>query len=143
MSAGGGTRTAEAMHYLASRLVTTVLIVLGAMLLLFTLSAVVPGDPATTLLGPQATPCAGFPHCGAAAKGTEGALASSPSPGGLCPDLLLPTETRVASRAGYGAPVSEAIMARSATQFERRDVFARRGLTPWAWNATILESNGD
>ena len=44
------------MRYLASRLVTTVLIVLGAMLLLFTLSAVVPGDPATTLLGPQATP---------------------------------------------------------------------------------------
>jgi peptide/nickel transport system permease protein len=33
-----------------------VLIVIGAMLLLFTLSAVVPGDPATTLLGPQATP---------------------------------------------------------------------------------------
>ncbi len=32
------------------------LIVVGAMLLLFTLSAVVPGDPATTLLGPQATP---------------------------------------------------------------------------------------
>ena len=56
MSAGEETRTAEAMHYLASRLVTTVLIVLGAMLLLFTLSAVVPGDPATTLLGPQATP---------------------------------------------------------------------------------------
>jgi peptide/nickel transport system permease protein len=40
----------------ADRLVTTVLIVLGAMLLLFTLSAVVPGDPAVTLLGPQATP---------------------------------------------------------------------------------------
>ena len=32
------------------------LIVIGAMLLLFTLSAIVPGDPATTLLGPQATP---------------------------------------------------------------------------------------
>jgi len=30
--------------------------VLGAMLLLFTLSAVVPGDPATALLGPQASP---------------------------------------------------------------------------------------
>ena len=43
MSAGEGTRTAEALHYLASRLVTTLLIVLGAMLLLFTLSAVVPG----------------------------------------------------------------------------------------------------
>jgi peptide/nickel transport system permease protein len=33
-----------------------VLIVLGAMLLLFALSALVPGDPATALLGPQATP---------------------------------------------------------------------------------------
>jgi peptide/nickel transport system permease protein len=44
------------MRYLASRLVTTVLIVFGAMLLLFTLSAVIPGDPATVLLGPQAAP---------------------------------------------------------------------------------------
>ncbi|MGG5819975.1 ABC transporter permease [Falsiroseomonas sp. HW251] len=43
-------------RYLASRLVTSVLIVLGAMLLLFALSALVPGDPAATLLGPQATP---------------------------------------------------------------------------------------
>jgi peptide/nickel transport system permease protein len=46
----------ETARYLASRLVTTVLIVLGAMLLLFTLSVVVPGDPAVTLLGPQASP---------------------------------------------------------------------------------------
>ena len=46
----------ETARYLASRLVTTVLIVLGAMLLLFTLSAVVPGDPASSLLGPQVTP---------------------------------------------------------------------------------------
>jgi peptide/nickel transport system permease protein len=44
------------IRYVGSRLLTTVLIVIGAMLLLFTLSAVVPGDPATTLLGPQATP---------------------------------------------------------------------------------------
>ena len=43
-------------RYLASRLVTTVLIVLGAMLLLFTLTTLVPGDPAATLLGPQASP---------------------------------------------------------------------------------------
>lgn len=43
-------------RYLASRLVTSLLIVLGAMLLLFALSALVPGDPAATLLGPQATP---------------------------------------------------------------------------------------
>ena len=35
---------------------TTALIVLGAMLLLFVLSSLVPGDPATALLGPQATP---------------------------------------------------------------------------------------
>ncbi len=46
----------ETARYLASRFVTTVLIVFGAMLLLFTLSAVVPGDPASALLGPQATP---------------------------------------------------------------------------------------
>jgi peptide/nickel transport system permease protein len=48
---GGGT-----LGYLASRLLTTLLIVLGAMLLLFTLSAIVPGDPAAALLGPQASP---------------------------------------------------------------------------------------
>ena len=54
--AAGRTRAQETWAYLASRLVTTVLIVFGAMLLLFTLSSIVPGDPATTLLGPQATP---------------------------------------------------------------------------------------
>lgn len=48
---GGGT-----LQYVASRLVTSVLIVVGAMLLLFALTALVPGDPAATLLGPQATP---------------------------------------------------------------------------------------
>ncbi len=46
----------ETLRYILSRLVTTVLIIFGAMLLLFTLSAIVPGDPAVTLLGPQATP---------------------------------------------------------------------------------------
>lgn len=46
----------ETLRYLASRLVTTVLIVFGAMLALFTLSSIVPGDPATALLGSQATP---------------------------------------------------------------------------------------
>jgi peptide/nickel transport system permease protein len=46
----------EIGRYLASRVITTLLIVLGAMLLLFTLSAIVPGDPATALLGPQASP---------------------------------------------------------------------------------------
>lgn len=48
--------TSESARYLASRLVTTVLIIFGAMLLLFSLSALVPGDPAITLLGPQASP---------------------------------------------------------------------------------------
>jgi peptide/nickel transport system permease protein len=46
----------ETARYIASRLVTTAAIVFGAMLLLFTLSAIVPGDPASALLGPQATP---------------------------------------------------------------------------------------
>ena len=44
------------MSYLASRLVTTALTVLGAMLLLFALTALIPGDPAAILLGPQASP---------------------------------------------------------------------------------------
>ncbi len=46
----------ETLRYLASRLITTVLVVFGAMLLLVTLSSIVPGDAAATLLGPQATP---------------------------------------------------------------------------------------
>ena len=46
----------DTVRYLTSRLVTTVLIVFGAMLLVFTLSSIVPGDPAATLLGPQASP---------------------------------------------------------------------------------------
>lgn len=46
----------ESLRYLASRLITAVLIVLGAMTLLITLSSIVPGDPAAALLGPQATP---------------------------------------------------------------------------------------
>ncbi|MDQ0511738.1 ABC transporter permease [Ancylobacter amanitiformis] len=46
----------ETLRYVASRLATTFLIVLGAMILLFALSALVPGDPATALLGPAATP---------------------------------------------------------------------------------------
>jgi len=56
MLARGSPRLNETLRYLGSRLVTTVLIVIGAMLLLFTLSSIVPGDPATTLFGPQATP---------------------------------------------------------------------------------------
>lgn len=46
----------ETARYVANRLLTTFLIVLGAMFLLFALSALVPGDPATALLGPSATP---------------------------------------------------------------------------------------
>lgn len=48
--------TGGTARYLASRLLTTALIIIGAMVLLFALSAIVPGDPAAALLGPQATP---------------------------------------------------------------------------------------
>ncbi len=41
---------------MAEKVSTTVLVVFGAMLLLVTLSSIVPGDAAATLLGPQATP---------------------------------------------------------------------------------------
>jgi peptide/nickel transport system permease protein len=51
-----GLANAPMARYLVSRLGTTVLIIFGSMLVLFSLSAIVPGDPATTLLGPQATP---------------------------------------------------------------------------------------
>jgi len=44
------------LGYVGSRLLTTVLTVLGAMLLLFALTVLVPGDPAAILLGPQASP---------------------------------------------------------------------------------------
>ncbi len=44
------------MTWFATRLLTTTAVLIGAMLLLFTLSAVVPGNPADTLLGPQASP---------------------------------------------------------------------------------------
>jgi peptide/nickel transport system permease protein len=56
MSVAGAARGGGTMRYVVSRLVTTVLIVVGAILLLFALTAIVPGDPATTLLGPQASP---------------------------------------------------------------------------------------
>ncbi|MFO0996297.1 MAG: ABC transporter permease [Alphaproteobacteria bacterium] len=42
--------------YAASRVLTSPLIALGAIALLFALTLLVPGDPATTLLGPRATP---------------------------------------------------------------------------------------
>ncbi len=47
---------ADTARYLVSRLITTALIVFGAMVLLFALTSLVPGDPAAILLGPQATP---------------------------------------------------------------------------------------
>ena len=40
------------------RLLTVVLTILSAMLLLFVLTTLVPGDPATALLGPEASPAA-------------------------------------------------------------------------------------
>jgi len=43
-------------RYILGRLLTTALVVLGAMLLLFALTVLVPGDPASALLGPQASP---------------------------------------------------------------------------------------
>ncbi|MBM3571399.1 MAG: ABC transporter permease [Alphaproteobacteria bacterium] len=43
-------------RYLASRLVTTALIVIGAMVVLVGLTGLVPGNAADVLLGPQATP---------------------------------------------------------------------------------------
>ncbi len=44
------------LRYVLGRLLTTALVVLGAMLLLFALTVLVPGDPAAALLGPQASP---------------------------------------------------------------------------------------
>ncbi|MSP51526.1 MAG: ABC transporter permease [Alphaproteobacteria bacterium] len=45
-----------ALRYFTSRLITTALVILGAMILLFALTLLVRGDPASVLLGPQATP---------------------------------------------------------------------------------------
>ncbi len=51
-------------RYLASRLVTTALVVVGAVTLLFSLTLLVPGNPAEVLLGPRASPeaVAAFAH---------------------------------------------------------------------------------
>jgi peptide/nickel transport system permease protein len=46
----------EPLQYLLSRLVTTVVVVAGAIVLLFALTLLVPGNPAQVLLGPRATP---------------------------------------------------------------------------------------
>ena len=53
MSARGG---GGPLAYAASRLFTTALIALGAMALLFSLTLLVPGNPADVLFGPRATP---------------------------------------------------------------------------------------
>lgn len=44
------------MRFIATRLLSTIATILGAMLLLFALTVLVPGDPAAILLGPQASP---------------------------------------------------------------------------------------
>lgn len=44
------------LAFIARRALTAATSILGAMLLLFCLSSVIPGDPATVLLGPQASP---------------------------------------------------------------------------------------
>jgi peptide/nickel transport system permease protein len=54
VTAGIGRRIAGS--YLASRIVTTVIVLFGATILLFALTQFVPGDPAKTLLGPRASP---------------------------------------------------------------------------------------
>lgn len=46
----------DTWRYLGSRLITTALVLLGAMVLLFSLTLLVPGDPARVLLGPRASP---------------------------------------------------------------------------------------
>lgn len=46
----------EALQYLLSRLATTAAVVAGAIVLLFVLTLLVPGNPAEVLLGPRATP---------------------------------------------------------------------------------------
>jgi len=48
--------TGLGVRFLLGRLLQTVLVVLGAMALLFALTVIVPGDPAAALLGPQASP---------------------------------------------------------------------------------------
>jgi peptide/nickel transport system permease protein len=52
MAGGGG----GALAYAGSRLLTAGLIAVGAMALLFSLTLLVPGNPADVLLGPRATP---------------------------------------------------------------------------------------
>lgn len=46
----------DTWRYLGSRLITAALVLLGAVVLLFSLTLFVPGDPARVLLGPRASP---------------------------------------------------------------------------------------
>jgi peptide/nickel transport system permease protein len=46
----------DTLRYVISRIITTALVLLGAMLVLFSLTLFVPGDPARVLLGPRASP---------------------------------------------------------------------------------------
>lgn len=57
-------RLPPTLRYAAGRLVTTLIVVAGAVALLFALTLLVPGDPAEVLLGPRATPetVAAFQH---------------------------------------------------------------------------------
>ena len=53
---GGRFRAGDlASSYIVSRILTTLIVLLGATVLLFTLTQFVPGDPARTLLGPRAS----------------------------------------------------------------------------------------
>ena len=56
VASGVAARDLGPWRYLGSRLVTTTLVVAGAVALLFSLTLLVPGNPAEVLLGPRATP---------------------------------------------------------------------------------------
>ena len=50
-----GLRLPDGSGYVASRIVTTIVVLIGAMILLFSLTQFVPGNPARVLLGPRAS----------------------------------------------------------------------------------------
>jgi peptide/nickel transport system permease protein len=58
LQAFGNSSLSETWRYFLSRLVTTALVLIGAVVLLFSLTFFVPGDPARTLLGPRASDAA-------------------------------------------------------------------------------------
>src|SRR5688572_7743623 len=55
---GGANSLKETWRYLGSRIVTTALVLIGALVLLFSLTAFVPGNAARVLLGPRASEAA-------------------------------------------------------------------------------------